>query len=84
MAELAEPDDAVLAGLLAKFFRERNIRPAEDVTPYLLRRMERSAPAARDLVERLDAAADAAGRPVTRALAREVLGPDEPEQGALF
>lgn len=78
VAELPEPDDAVMTGLLTKFFREKNIRPAEDVLPYLVRRIERSATAARDLVERLDAAADEEGRAVTRPLARRVLEPELP------
>jgi hypothetical protein len=45
--------------------------------PYLLRRIERSVPAARDLVIQLDAMADANAKPVSKALARqffEVLG----------
>ena len=81
VAQLAEPDDAVLAALLDKFFREHNIRPPEDLLPYLVRRIERSAPKAREIVERLDEAADAAQRPVTKALAREILDQDgaEPE-----
>lgn len=76
VAELPTPDDAVMAGLLTKFFREKNIRPTEEVLPYLLRRIERSATAARDLVGRLDAASDDEGRAVTRALARRVLEPE--------
>ena len=80
VALLGEPDDAVLAGVLAKLFRERNIRPPEDLLPYLLRRMERSVPKAREIVERLDEEASASHRPVTRALARELL--DDP--GDLF
>lgn len=72
-AEIAEPDDAVLTGLLAKLFRARNIRPPEDLLPYLVARMERSARAAEAMVVKLDEAADAEGRPVGKALAREVL-----------
>lgn len=72
--EIAPPDDAVLRGVLRKFFRDRNIRPDDDVLSFLVRRIERSIPAALDVVRRLDEAADAAGRGVTRALAREVLG----------
>lgn len=63
------PDDAVLAAMLEARFAERGIRPAKDVIPYLLRRIDRSAAAAADIVERLDAL----HRPVTRALAREVV-----------
>ena len=73
VATLSEPDDAVLGGVLLKLFRERNIRPPEDLLPYLLRRIERSVPKAREVVERLDEEASALNRPVTRALAREIL-----------
>jgi chromosomal replication initiation ATPase DnaA len=73
VAPLSEPDDAVLGGVLMKLFRERNIRPPDDLLPYLLRRIERSVPRAREVVERLDEEASALNRPVTRALAREVL-----------
>lgn len=73
VAELEAPDDEVLEGVLRKFFRERNIRPPEAVYPYLLTRIGRSTPDAREIVERLDEAGDAGFRPVTRALAREVL-----------
>lgn len=72
VAELGEPDDAVLEGLLRKFFKERNIRPGEDVYAYLLRRIERSAVTARDVVERLDEAPDDL-KPVSRVLARQIL-----------
>jgi len=64
------PDDAVLAAMLATRFAERGIRPAEGVIDYLVRRIDRSADAAAGVVERLDAQ----HRPVTRVLARQVLG----------
>jgi chromosomal replication initiation ATPase DnaA len=70
---IGEPDDAVLEGVLRKFFRERNIRPAEDVYPYLTRRIERSVRMARAVVERLDETADAESREITRSLARQIL-----------
>ena len=63
------PDDAVLAAMLEARFAERGIRPARDVIPYLLRRIDRSAAAAAAVVERLDAL----HRPVTRALARAIV-----------
>ena len=81
VAQLEAPDDAILESMLRKFFRERNIRPAEDLFPYLLRRMERSAPAALALVEKLDEASDVEGRPVSRALARQVLEEDAEDDG---
>ncbi len=73
VAELGPPDDEMLRGVLLKFFRERNIRAPEDVFAYLVRRMERSVPVALALVERLDEASGADHRPVSRALAREIL-----------
>ena len=76
VAEIEEPDDEVLQGVLRKFFRERNIRAPKEVYPYLLRRMQRSIPAARDIVKRLDEMADDEQRPISRALARQILEDD--------
>ncbi|HEY2750430.1 DnaA ATPase domain-containing protein [Phenylobacterium sp.] len=76
VAEIAAPDDEVLSGVLRKFFRERNIRPHDDVYPYLLRRMERSIPGAEEIVRRLDETEDGQMRPVSRVLAREILEGD--------
>jgi chromosomal replication initiation ATPase DnaA len=76
VAEIGAPDDDVLSGVLKKFFRERNIRPNDDVYPYLLRRMERSIPGAREIVRRLDETEDGMMRPVSRVLAREILEDD--------
>ena len=63
------PDDPVLSAMLEARFAERGIRPQKDVIPWLLRRIDRSAAAAAEVVERLDAL----HRPVTRALAREAV-----------
>jgi len=63
------PDDAVLAAMLRAAFAERSIAPGDDVVDYLVRRIERSAEAARDMAARLDAL----HRPVTRVLARQVI-----------
>jgi len=76
VVELQSPDDVVLAAVLERFFRERNILPRKSVLDYLVRRIERSAPAARAVVERIDEAAAAERRNITRELAREVLGGD--------
>ncbi len=81
VAQLPAPDDTILTATLNKFFRERNIRPADDLIPYLLRRIERSIPRALEIVVLLDEAADAEQRPISRALARQILenegaGPD--------
>jgi chromosomal replication initiation ATPase DnaA len=74
VALIEEPDDAVLQAVLKSLFAERSIRPSEDIYPYLLRRIHRSVPTARDIVRRLDEAGDELGRPISRALARQVLG----------
>src|SRR5579859_4529225 len=76
VAEICAPDDDVLLGVLRKFFRERNIRPHDDVYPYLLRRMERTIPGAREIVRRLDETDDGQMRPISRVLAREILKGD--------
>jgi chromosomal replication initiation ATPase DnaA len=69
VAEIGPPDDAVLEGVLRRFFRDHNIRPPEEVYPYLLARMNRSIPDAEEIVRRLNEAGDA----VTRVLARQIL-----------
>ena len=79
-AQIETPDDRLLESVLRKFFRERNIRPTDDVLAYLIRRIERSIPAAKDVVCRIDERADAEKRDITRALAREIL---EHEDGTL-
>jgi chromosomal replication initiation ATPase DnaA len=76
VALIDPPDDEVLEGVLRRFFGERSIRPPPDIYPYLLRRMERSVPGARDIVRRLDEAGDGELRSITRALAREILEGD--------
>jgi chromosomal replication initiation ATPase DnaA len=73
---IEDPCDVVLEAVLRKLFRERSIRPTQEVYSYLLRRMERSVPQAREIVRRLDEAADEAGRPISRALARQILEDD--------
>ncbi|MOA43739.1 hypothetical protein D3C78_1659180 [compost metagenome] len=64
------PDDAVLGAMLKRAFATRNITPGEEVIDYLARRIDRSA----DAVERIVDQLDAYHRPVTRVLARQVLG----------
>lgn len=77
---LEAPDDAVLEGMLQKFFRQRHIRPTQELLDYLVRRIERSAVAAESAVERLHAAASAAGRPVGRKLARSLFAEAEDQE----
>ena len=78
-AALDPPDDTLLAALLIKLLADRQLTPRPDLVPYLLGRMDRSFAAAIDLVARLDAASLAQKRPVTRALAAQVLDKARPD-----
>ncbi len=70
---VGSPDDQLLAGLMAKHFRDRQMPVDEDVISYLLARMERSFDAARRAVIDLDTAALSGRRRITVPLARQVL-----------
>jgi len=78
VVELGQPDDALLRAILVKLFADRQLGVEEDLLAYLTSRMERSVAAARAAVERLDREALRLHRPVTRALAAEVFGRNEP------
>jgi chromosomal replication initiation ATPase DnaA len=71
---LTAPDDALLRAVLLKLFADRQLAVDEALIAYLVTRIERSFAAAREAVERLDHEALRLKRPVTRALAAEVLG----------
>lgn len=73
VVEIAPADDSLLAAVLVKLFADRQIQVDEATVQYLLRRMPRSVDGAEALVAAIDRAALAARRPVTRALAAEVL-----------
>lgn len=79
IARLDAPDDALLSAVLVKLFADRQITVPPNVIPYLTARMDRSIAAARRLVAVLDDRALALGRPVTRALAAELLDSAEPQ-----
>ncbi len=76
IAHLDGPEDALLSAVLVKLFADRQVSVPANIIPYLVSRMPRSIGAARGLVAALDARALAAGRPITRALAGEILGED--------
>lgn len=67
------PDDALMAALLVKQFRDRQIAVGGDVIDYLIARLERTPEAVRRIVHELDMASLASRRRVTVALAREIL-----------
>ena len=74
IARLEAPDDALLSAVLVKLFADRQVTVPSNLISYLITRMPRSIGAARTLVADLDARALAAGRPITRARAGELLG----------
>lgn len=73
LAEIQPIDDPLLSGLLVKLFADRQLAVDPGVVKYLTQRMERSAGAAREIVERIDHLALASHRKVTRALAADAL-----------
>ncbi|MBO0902970.1 HdaA/DnaA family protein [Jiella sonneratiae] len=77
---LGAPDDALLTGVLAKLFSDRQIEVEPGALAYLVARMERSLDAARRIVAEIDREALSAKRKVTRPLLRRVLD----EGGWLF
>lgn len=70
---LASPDDLLFRALIVKFCADRQLTVDESLVGYLVSRIERSYAAARQAVETLDREALRLGRPVTRALAAELL-----------
>lgn len=66
---LETPDDFLLRQVLVKLFADRQLLVEKPVIDYLLKRMERSLAAARDLVEAVDNAALAENRRISRRLA---------------
>ena len=71
--QLLPPDDHLFRALIVKFCADRQLAVDETVVSYLTNRLERSYAAARRMLELLDREALRLGRPVTRALAAELL-----------
>jgi len=71
--QLLPPDDHLFRALIVKFCADRQLAVDENVVSYLTSRLERSYAAARRTLELLDSEALRLGRPVTRALAAELL-----------
>jgi len=82
-AFLGAPDDELLRQVLVKLFADRQLVVDKSLIDYLISTMERSLSAAVRLVESLDAEALAAGRPITRSMAAQILaGVSDPEEFA--
>ncbi|SFI48026.1 DnaA ATPase domain-containing protein [Celeribacter neptunius] len=79
VAKIDPPDDMLLTAMLVKQFEDRQIAVPETLIPWLVKRMERSAAAARDIVERLDSEALRLGKPISRSLAGQIFAGD-PDQ----
>lgn len=80
IVEIGRPDDTLLRGLLVKLFSDRQLAVDEQAVSYMLKNMERSGAAARDLVAEIDAHALKTKSEVTRAFIskffRERANPD--------
>ena len=70
---LGAPDDAMLMGLLAKQFADRQLRIAPEVLSLAVQHIERSYDAVQAFVRALDKMSLARGRAITVALVREAL-----------
>jgi chromosomal replication initiation ATPase DnaA len=73
VAALEAPDDALLAAVLVKLFADRQLAVDERLVEFLVHRIERSFAAAQAAVAELDSEAMRLKRPVSRALAAEIL-----------
>jgi chromosomal replication initiation ATPase DnaA len=72
-ATLSSPDDVLLRAVLVKLFADRQLAVDENLIGYVAARIERSFAAAQEIVAELDREALRQQRPVTRALASELL-----------
>jgi chromosomal replication initiation ATPase DnaA len=75
---LASPDDALLRAVLVKLFADRQLGVDEQLVGYVATRIGRSFADAQAAVAALDQEAMRRQRPLTRALAAEVLRAQEP------
>jgi len=73
--DLGAPDDALLQGLAAKLFADRQLAVPEPVIRRMIESLERSPDAIRDFVARADAAALSEKRPINLGLIRDLLPP---------
>jgi chromosomal replication initiation ATPase DnaA len=70
---LGAPDDALLTGVLAKAFADRQLRIAPDVLQFAVTRLERSYEAVQQFADAMDRLSLSRGRAVTLSLVREAL-----------
>lgn len=72
-AEVLEPDDVLLAGVITKLFADRQVDIDPQLAQFLVRRIERSLAAAMAVVDRLDRAALEQKARMTRSFAATIL-----------
>lgn len=82
VVEIGAPDDSLIRAVLEKLFRDRQLAVEATLVDYVALRLERSLDAARAFVRMLDEEALSRGRPVTRALAGELLQFIDASRGA--
>lgn len=70
---LTEPDETLLVAVIAKLFRDRQLRAAREIALYAAPRLAKTFEAAGRFVAAMDAASIESGRPIGVKLAREVL-----------
>ena len=74
VATLDQPDDMLLMVVMAKQFSDRQIAPTPEVLSYIAKNMDRSFANAAHIVQALDHLSLSEKRPITKALAKRVLG----------
>ncbi|MFK7792831.1 MAG: hypothetical protein AB8B88_09210 [Devosiaceae bacterium] len=72
-ASVEAPDDALFTAIAIKLFTDRHLMVDPSIAEYLLQRMERSYANLAKLVRVIDERSLAAGRRITKSLARDVL-----------
>lgn len=83
VVEIAEPDDALLVGVVTKLFADRQIEIEPHIVSYLVHRMDRSLATAIVVVDLIDRLSLEKKHRVSRALAGEALALMEQGQGEL-
>lgn len=73
LIELGVPDDALLMGVLAKQFADRQLRIAPEVLAYATQQLERSYEAVQQFARAMDTLSLEKGRAITVALVREAI-----------
>ena len=80
VATIGLPDEALLAGVLAKHFADRQVLVRDDVIAYLVNRMERSFDAAERLADRMDRAALEGDGKISMRVARLAMADEDVSQ----